>query len=282
MPTKRIPHTQTAETPEVLHMGAERGGSAAAQVESEFTPRVWNSITQLKPQSRPDLEKLVHQGPTFDLETKFDPRLFMEGLKRVLEALDRASWGVQPCAEVVSCILQNPYTRLQSVELWIRSHERDDSEAVCDCINLIPPADFLIMRRLPKKGSQKVVFEASWSLYQKTVILKKPLSPESVLRREMNSSPLINEHPNIIKTYILWNGKKEIFLVEDKLQKVLNDEYRTTGTAETALLVHDIASALAHLKAKNYVHGDVKPDNVGFDDDHFVLLDFGICRPANE
>ena len=95
MPTKRTPHTQAAETPEVIQMAPQPASIAAAQVESEFTPRVWNSITQLEPELRADLENLLHQGQTFDLETKFDPKLFMEGLKRVLEALDRAGYRLE-------------------------------------------------------------------------------------------------------------------------------------------------------------------------------------------
>jgi serine/threonine protein kinase len=30
------------------------------------------------------------------------------------------------------------------------------------------------------------------------------------------------------------------------------------------------------------VHGDVKLDNIGYYRGHFVLLDFGICRPAGQ
>ena len=137
------------------------------------------------------------------------------------------------------------------------------------------------MRRLPQQGSQKIVFEASWGLYQKTVILKKLLNPEILLHREMQSFPLsTNEHPNIIKTYTLSN-RSETFLVEDKI-RTLDDTWTSHGTEETALLIHDIAAALCYLDDKGLVHGDIKPDNIGLDQRRFVLLDFGICRPASE
>jgi serine/threonine protein kinase len=282
--SKKSPSRPFAEEAVAENRGNQSASLSGPQLESVFTPRVWNAIKSINPQLEARLRELLDQGPTFNWDEKFDPGAFREGLKRVLDALDQALWSPASSAEVVGCVLEHPYTKLQSVELWVRSHEKDDAEAICDCIALTPPPDILILRRLPRKGSQKIVFEASWSLYQKTVILKKLLSPEGILWREMNSSPLINEHPNIIKTYTLWNQspKKEIFLVEDKLQRVLSDSSRTSGTAETALLLHDVASALSHLKTKEYVHGDVKPDNVGFDEDHFVLLDFGICRPAKD
>jgi serine/threonine protein kinase len=33
------------------------------------------------------------------------------------------------------------------------------------------------------------------------------------------------------------------------------------------------------LEERGYVHGDVKPDNIGYQDGRYILLDFGICRP---
>jgi serine/threonine protein kinase len=59
---------------------------------------------------------------------------------------------------------------------------------------------------------------------------------------------------------------------------VLNDGWTSKGIEEAANLLRDIASALAFIQGKQLVHGDVKPDNIGFEDGRYILLDFGICR----
>jgi len=100
-----------------------------------------------------------------------------------------------------------------------------------------------------------------------------------LLKRELQPHPLSMAHPNIIETHKLQNVKGEAFLVERRLQKVLNDKWKSDGVHEAANLLRDIASALAFLGDKQLIHGDIKPDNIGFDDGRYILLDFGICRP---
>jgi serine/threonine protein kinase len=90
------------------------------------------------------------------------------------------------------------------------------------------------------------------------------------------------EHPNIIKTYKLQNSGGEAFLVEKRLRDVLNDDWRSKGIHEAANLLRDMASALTVLQNRGLIHGDVKPDNIGFEDGRYILLDFGICRLASE
>lgn len=90
------------------------------------------------------------------------------------------------------------------------------------------------------------------------------------------------EHRNIIETHFLSNSKGETFLVERRLPEVLYDNWRSRGVEEAANLLRDIASALAFLQQKRFVHGDIKPDNIGFEDGRYILLDFGICRSEEE
>jgi serine/threonine protein kinase len=89
-------------------------------------------------------------------------------------------------------------------------------------------------------------------------------------------------HPNIIETHKEGNRLGEEFLVEKKLPVALSDSWEVNGLAEAANLLYDIALALQFLHGRDLVHGDIKPDNLGFGEDRFILLDFGICRKSSQ
>jgi serine/threonine protein kinase len=190
--------------------------------------------------------------------------------------------------EEAACVLTAILARLQRsatiefVELkrWIRAH-KNDAQAVVDCLEADPPEEITIIQLLSRAGSQKLVFLANWEIAQREVVLKRFIVPESAERlifRELQPHPLSMAHPNIIETHLIKNSKGESFLVERRLPFVLNDGWTSKGIEEAANLLRDIASALAFIQGKQLVHGDVKPDNIGFEDGRYILLDFGICR----
>lgn len=208
----------------------------------------------------------------------------LSGVADVVACLDSQNWSRQSQARLLRSWLERrdrPDLQAELICQWIRFHAKDDCEAVTDCIELIPPEEVSIIGRAQKKGSQKIVYMANWRVKQRTVILKRLLD-RSILPRELLSHPLSANHPNIVKTYTAANSEKEVFLIEERLHEVLNDNFRSSGLEETARLTYDIASALDHINQSSRVHGDVKPDNIGRHDDRFVLLDFGICRRADQ
>ncbi len=165
---------------------------------------------------------------------------------------------------------------------WIQSHKNEPS-AVNDCMIIVPPDQFNIIKVLSRAGSQKLVFLATWNLTRKQVVLKTLLgTPEENLKvksREIQSNPLSMKHRNIIETFYFQNKNGEDFFVEEFLPVVLNDNWRSHGIKEAANLLYDIGNALKFLHDElHLVHGDVKPDNIGKKDDDYILLDFGICR----
>ena len=166
---------------------------------------------------------------------------------------------------------------------WIRSH-KDNPDLVSECLSVRPPEDISVIEVLSQAGSQKVVYLADWSTVQREVVLKRFIGADAdkLMPREMLPHPLSMEHPNIIETHPLSNSEGERFLVERRLSEVLNDDWRSSGIGEAANLFYDIGSALAFLQNRGLVHGDVKPDNIGYEERKYVLLDFGICRPVAE
>lgn len=193
-------------------------------------------------------------------------------------------WLVTVLNEVVARLRAGNTLDAIGLRRWLRAHV-NDADSVLDCLNVNPPREISITRVLSRAGSQKVVFLASWLLAQKDVVLKLLKGPpevqKNIILRELQPHPLSLLHPNIIQTHLMKNDAGEPFLVEHLLPKVLNDGWSSGGIHEAANLFRDIASALDFLKAKALVHGDVKPDNIGIEGGRYILLDFGICRPAD-
>lgn len=170
------------------------------------------------------------------------------------------------------------------LERWIQIHQ-GDAGSVEDCMSAESPEGFDILRVLSRKGSQKLVFLANWQIAQREVVIKKFVGSDAenrIRQRESQAHPLSMSHPNIIETHILQNSKGEFFLVERRLPLVLYDEWRSNGVQEAANLLRDMASALSFLSEQQLVHGDIKPDNIGYESNRYILLDFGICRSQGE
>lgn len=196
-----------------------------------------------------------------------------------------SSWNDRDAAAVVRAVQGqlegNANFDFITLKRWLYAHH-GDAQAIIDCMAVEPPEELTIIRRLSTAGSQKLVFLANWQIAQREVVLKRFIGPEAAERlipRELQPHPLSMQHPNIIETHLLKNKKGEPFLVERRLSMVLDDTWSSHGDQEAANLLRDIASALAFLQDKQLVHGDIKPDNIGFEDSRYVLLDFGICRP---
>jgi serine/threonine protein kinase len=194
------------------------------------------------------------------------------------------SWKDEEAAAVVQAVRNrleiDSGFDLNTLRRWIYAHQ-DNAQAVIDCLAVDPPEELIIIQRLSTAGSQKLVFLANWQIAQREVVLKRFIGPEAAERlvnRESQAHPLSMKHPNIIETHVLKNAKGEKFLVENRLQMVLSDSWSSHGVQEAANLLRDIAAALSFLHDKQLVHGDVKPDNIGYEDGHYILLDFGICR----
>jgi len=211
-----------------------------------------------------------------------------EALKTVGDALRKGWTDEEACTVVDACIkafAEGRRINLPSLSGWVLLHV-NDSAAVLDCMSIEPPEEISIIKVLSRAGSQKLVFLARWTLTQQQVVLKKitglPEIAHKLVARELRTNPLSMKHPNIIETHLLKNTNGEAFLVEKYIQPVLNDAWRSNGTQEAANLLYNNADAMTFLHSQRIVHGDIKPDNIARDGEAYILLDFGICRPAAE
>jgi serine/threonine protein kinase len=210
-----------------------------------------------------------------------------DSFESLLDALK--GWDDAGAAIVIGAVYEalSRFSDIESAQVaqWIRIHAGDPpnerAAAVKQCIETEPPEHVTIIRRLSTAGSQKLVFLAKWHTTQSEIVLKRFIRPElekQIIARELNAHALSLKHANIIETHLLQNKENKPFLLEARLQRVLEDDWDPHGIVEAANLLHDMASALEFLQGEGLVHGDVKPANIGQEHGRYILLDFGICR----
>ena len=199
-------------------------------------------------------------------------------------------WNDEKAAVVVreylNSIISGKRIDITSLSRWVLSHP-NEPDAIHECMRIDPPPEITIIRVLSRAGSQKLVFLATWQLTQREVVVKSLTGPPdavaTIIGRESRSHPLSMTHDHIIETHAMRNHQGEVFLVEEKLPEILHDGWLAPGIEELANLLYHITDALNHLHTNlKLVHGDVKPDNIGKRGEKYILLDFGICRPASE
>jgi serine/threonine-protein kinase len=120
-----------------------------------------------------------------------------------------------------------------------------------------------------------------------------------LLRREYTTDPeivsrfvqerailLALDHPNIVRVRDLVVEGDDLAIVMELVRgRDLAAYLREEGTlppAEAVRLTVAVLNALAHAHEHDYLHRDVKPDNVLLDGAHVRLSDFGIARLARE
>ena len=105
------------------------------------------------------------------------------------------------------------------------------------------------------------------------------------LERELRIYPRLN-HPNITKLYDILYTEDSIVLVMEAVRGTL-EEYIKNGNTPTPHFFYktakQILEALVYLHSKGYAHHDIKPENIGFDNDMNVkLLDFSFITENSE
>ena len=168
--------------------------------------------------------------------------------------------------------------------------------AACDCgaayVETEGPkllaGKYRLARRLGKGGMGAVYLARDLRLERDVAI--KTLTGESVLRL-MGSKPeawamATVTHPAVAQIHGIESWRGRPFLVVEFLPRgTLADRLRRgpLPAARALDIAALLADALAALHEAGYLHGDVKPSNVGFAADGSPkLLDFGLAREAND
>jgi hypothetical protein len=99
---------------------------------------------------------------------------------------------------------------------------------------------------------------------------------------EMQCLLMIQPSPNIVKLVghmINRDGSFDLVLAHGgrSLTQVLHDRGHRFPVHELLNIIHQLGQALASLGEQGYVHKDVKPDNVLYDNKTVVIIDFGVA-----
>lgn len=206
--------------------------------------------------------------------------------ERLIEVLvfDVKDWADEELCDLIEAITARVDTRQlepEQLRRWIGAHDEPHERAsVRRCVDVVPPSQVSVLKVLSLAGAQKVVFLCKWSVADREIVLKQFVNPtvaEAVFKRELRLHPFSMEHPNIIESHYFLNEQGEEFLAE-KFIETQDEDWRANGAFEAANFLHDLASALQFVHQRGLVHGDIKPDNTGYEQSRYLLLDFGVCR----
>ena len=145
---------------------------------------------------------------------------------------------------------------------------------------------FRLTRRLGAGGMGAAYLARDLRL-QRNVAVKIPtgLSTLGLLKSEARAMAELS-HPAVAQIYAVESWRGRPFLVAEYLAGgTLADRLRRgpVPEREAVLITAALADALAALHDAGYLHGDVKPGNIGFTAGGSPkLLDFGLAREAND
>jgi serine/threonine protein kinase len=142
------------------------------------------------------------------------------------------------------------------------------------------------------RGGMAIVFRARDKALDRDVAIKV-LPPAMAFdaafverfQREARTAAQL-EHPNIVPIYRVGqkgSGPSQvIYIVMKQLRgESLAAMLSARGTLtpdEIRAMLRDTAQALAYASRRGVVHRDIKPDNILYDDERWVLADFGIAK----
>jgi len=144
---------------------------------------------------------------------------------------------------------------------------------------------YKILKKIAKGGMARV-FVAIQEAVGRTIaikILPKKLSKDesftSLFLREANCGVL--NHPNIITIYDAGETDSHLYIAMEYLQGGDLKQKIKSGISqeETISIITKLSEALAYAHSKGFIHRDIKPGNIIFNEDKQpILADFGIAR----
>ncbi|MCW9067989.1 serine/threonine-protein kinase [Sulfurimonas sp.] len=138
-----------------------------------------------------------------------------------------------------------------------------------------------------KEAGQKVVYKANSKEFGTVIV--KVMKPNQDLRRVLREIDIVKniEELNTSKIFkndsLTCNGVDYLYVIEEFISgENLKDYISRVGTIdfdEVCKFLNTMLDELVILEKNNFVHRDIKPDNIMRDEEgNFILIDYGIAR----
>lgn len=145
---------------------------------------------------------------------------------------------------------------------------------------------YRLERELPRGGMSRVFVATETALGRHVVI--KVLAPELAatlsaerFKREIGLAARL-QHPHIVPLLAAGHAGPHLYYtmpyVDGESLRQRMDRERPMAFDDIAIIVEQVAGALAYAHAEGVVHRDIKPENVMFFHGQAVVLDFGIGK----
>ncbi|XP_044765964.1 membrane-associated tyrosine- and threonine-specific cdc2-inhibitory kinase wee-1.3 [Coccinella septempunctata] len=103
--------------------------------------------------------------------------------------------------------------------------------------------------------------------------------PKSSKYIEVENMGKVGIHENILRFFMAWEEGENVYIKMECCQMSLAQYSKINHNIHEDQLheiLHDVIQGLVYLHSKNFVHLDVKPDNILIDRGHYKLGDFGL------
>ncbi|KAK9890080.1 hypothetical protein WA026_008892 [Henosepilachna vigintioctopunctata] len=103
--------------------------------------------------------------------------------------------------------------------------------------------------------------------------------PKSSKYLEVENMEKLGSHRNILKLFMAWEEGENVYIKMECCQMSLAQYSKLNHNIPESQLheiLYDVIQGLSYIHLKNYIHLDVKPDNILMEKGHYKLGDFGL------
>ena len=185
-----------------------------------------------------------------------------------------------PDTKVTPCLKLDP----DETEDYFQEEENQNFDPICLVGKEILNNDFFVIQHIGSGGASEVykVLDKNKNIFAAKIIkANKKVKTKKRSEKEIKLLLSIPPHPNIIKvvTHGYFKGNKVLILEyanNGSLSSLLVDRFLSYKKSLSFLV--DVCDGLLHIHGNNFIHRDIKPQNILICNEIAKLSDFGMAK----